>query len=98
VDHRPAVRADVERERRAGVPGRTQLLFAGPGRFGDLAWSPNGAWLLVDWRTANQWVFLRGATVRAVGQIEQQFPRQDDQPFALDIQDGWCCPAGHGSR
>jgi hypothetical protein len=79
-------------------PGPAQLLFAGPGSFGDLAWSPNGAWLLVDWRTANQWVFLHGATVRAVAQIAQQFPRRADQPFSLDLQDGWCCPDTVASR
>lgn len=79
-------------------PGRPQLLFAGPGDFGDLAWSPNGAWLLVEWRTANQWVFLHGATVRAVGPIAQQFGHSGNRPFSLDIQDGWCCPGGDASR
>jgi hypothetical protein len=56
-------------------PGRARLLFAGPGAFGGLAWSPNGRWLLVSWPTANQWVFLHGARVRAVGNIAEQFPR-----------------------
>lgn len=54
-------------------PGHARLLFAGPGDFGDLAWSPDGNWLLVDWPTANQWVFLHGGIVRAVGNVEQQF-------------------------
>lgn len=79
-------------------PGRTQLLFAGPGGFGDLVWSPDGAWLLVDWVTANQWVFLHGGTVRAVGQIARQFPRSGDRPFSPAIENGWCCPAGPASR
>jgi dipeptidyl aminopeptidase/acylaminoacyl peptidase len=34
-------------------------LFAGQGRFGDLAWSPDGRWLLVAWRDADQWLFVR---------------------------------------
>ena len=42
-------------------PGHARLLFAGPGTFGDVVWSPDGRWLLVDWPTANQWVFLHGA-------------------------------------
>ena len=41
-------------------PGRARLRFAGPGTFGDVVWSPDGTTLLVDWPTANQWVFLRG--------------------------------------
>src|SRR5262249_28439910 len=62
-----------------GVEGRSsRVLFAGAGAFGDIAWSPNGRWLLVDWRTANQWLFLRGARVRAVANIAEQFPRPDD--------------------
>jgi hypothetical protein len=79
-------------------PRRRRLLFAGPGAFGDVAWSPDAKWLLVDWRTANQWVFLHGATVRAVGRIAQQFPRGDDLPVTLELASGWCCPADHGAR
>ena len=58
-------------------PGTSRLLFAGPGVFGDIAWSPDGGWLLVAWPTANQWVFLHGAHVQAVGNIGEQFPRAD---------------------
>jgi hypothetical protein len=42
-------------------PGRARLLFAGPGSFRDVVWSPDGTTLLVDWPTANQWLFLRGS-------------------------------------
>ena len=78
--HRLAV--DIRRASRSEVklvdvdhPGTSRLLFAGPGVFGDLAWSPDGGWLLVAWPTANQWVFLRGTHVRAVGNIREQFRR-----------------------
>lgn len=65
--------------------GRT--LFRGTGVFRQLAWSPNGRWLLVSWPTANQWVFVgNGRPRRIVGasRISAQFggfPRLA----------GWCC-------
>jgi hypothetical protein len=77
------VRAD-----RAGPP---RVLFAGPGTFGDIVWAPNGSWLLVDWPTANQWLFLRGRRVRAVSNIDQQFPRPDRLGPMLQLDDRWCC-------
>jgi hypothetical protein len=51
-------------------------LFSGPGSFTDLAWSPNGRWLLVAWRDPDQWLFLStGARrrVRAVANVAEQF-------------------------
>jgi hypothetical protein len=72
-------------------PGTAKLLFAGPGRFGDLAWSPNGEWLLVTWPAANQWVFLRGSRAHAVGNIGEQFPRHDRLGPHLELADRWCC-------
>jgi hypothetical protein len=72
-------------------PGSARLLFAGPGDFGDIAWSPNGAWLLVAWPTADQWVFLHGSRVQAVASIKEQFPRADDTPPLLEFADRWCC-------
>jgi hypothetical protein len=62
-------------------------LFNSTGVFRQLAWSPNGRWLLVTWPTANQWVFVRrGARRRivAASRIASQlggFPRIE----------GWCC-------
>jgi hypothetical protein len=69
-------------------PGRGKLLFAGPGNFGDLAWSPNGAWLLVTWPAANQWVFIHGKSVRAVANIRSQLGQD------VQIAGRWCCPSG----
>ena len=71
--------------------GRARLLFAGPGTFGDFAWSPDGRWLLVNWPTADQWLFLRGSRVHAVGNIREQFPRSDDRPPSLQLAGRWCC-------
>lgn len=72
-------------------PGTSKLLFAGPGVFRDLAWSPDGGWLLVTWPTADQWVFLHGAHVQAVGNIRDQFPRADHLGPKLELTGRWCC-------
>jgi hypothetical protein len=72
-------------------PGPAPLLFAGPGNFGDVAWSPNGRWLLVNWPAANQWVFLHGSRARAVANIRQQFPRSDGLGPMLEVAGRWCC-------
>jgi len=89
-----AVRQTSSSEIRLVRPGRGQaprVLFAGPGTFGDIVWAPEGSWLLVDWPTADQWVFLRGGRVRAVSNIEQQFPPPDLSGGTLQIADRWCC-------
>ena len=72
-------------------PGRARLLFAGPGVFGDIVWSPDDRWLLVTWPTADQWVFLHGAHVRAVANIREQFPRKDHLGPRLQLDQRWCC-------
>ena len=84
-NHSEVKLVDVDR------PGRSRLLFAGPGVFGDIAWSPGGGWLLVDWPTANQWVFLHGSHVQAVGNIREQFAQPDHLPTALELSGRWCC-------
>lgn len=70
-------------------PGRARLLFAGPGTFADVVWSPDGTTLLVDWPTANQWLFLRGSKVHAVGNIRAEFPRRDGVPPRLLVAGRW---------
>ena len=76
---------------------RDRVLFSGPGRFGRLAFSPDGRQLLVPWPEADQWLFLsvaRGGHVGAVANIARQFargPRPGPFPDAVE----WCC-AGAG--
>ena len=56
--------------------GVARSLFRGTGRFEELAWSPDGRWLLVSWEDADQWVLIRAAGSRrleAVASISQQF-------------------------
>jgi WD40 repeat protein len=72
-------------------PGEARLLFAGPGVFGDMVWSPDDRWLLVGWPTADQWVFLHGARVHAVSNIREQFPRNDHRGPRLEFDQRWCC-------
>jgi WD40 repeat protein len=63
-------------------------VFAGAGTFGRVIWSPDGRWLLLGWRSADQWLFIRSAAVRKVipvSGIEDAFG-----PAAVPA--GWCCP------
>lgn len=46
--------------------GTTRRLFPAAGRLEDIAWSPNGRWLLVTWPAADEWVFLRMPGVRGI--------------------------------
>jgi hypothetical protein len=66
--------------------GRT--LFRGTGVFDQLAWSPDGRWLLVTWPTADQWVFVRTKPRKIVGasRISAQF---GGYPRIAS----WCCLA-----
>ena len=84
-------RAERGADRRRRPPGHARLLFAGPGTFGDVEWSPTGAWLLVNWPDANQWVFIKGKQVRAVANIRQQFARADGLGPLLELSGRWCC-------
>jgi hypothetical protein len=70
---------------------RQRAVFSGTGLFGGIAWSPDGRWLLVDWRTADQWLFIRSAAVRriAVRNIGNTF---DSGPEHYATIGGWCCP------
>jgi hypothetical protein len=70
---------------------RRRIVFTGAGGFGGLAWSPNARWLLIDWRGADQWVFIRSAPVRriAVRNIGNTFDSGAEHYATLA---GWCCP------
>ena len=69
-----------------------RTVFSGAGLFAGLAWSPDARWLLVDWRSADQWIFIRSTAVRrviAVSNIGQTFDSGPEHYAALA---GWCCP------
>ena len=72
----------------------TRRLFAGAGVFSDLAWSPDGRWLLLAWQSADQWLFIRTARPQklvAVSDITRQFNPGARRPGAFPTVDGWCC-------
>ena len=77
-------------------PQGSRKLFSGPGRMTDVAWSPDGRWLLIGWQSADQWIFVRIAdgAVRAVSNVSRQFhsPRRP-ATFPETAPDGWCCAA-----
>jgi WD40-like Beta Propeller Repeat len=65
-------------------------LFSGTGRFTQVAWSPDGSWLLVPWENADQWLFVRASgsrRVRAVANVTRQF-----ESSSFPRISGWCCP------
>lgn len=64
-------------------------VFAGAGSFRDLAWSPDGRWLLVGWREADQWVFIRSARVRRIEAVSGITAQFDSTRFPRVA--GWCC-------
>jgi hypothetical protein len=68
--------------------GRMRRVFTGTGRFSDVAWSPDGRWLLVGWPEADQWVFVRadGKRIRAVANVSDQFRSR-----GFPRVEGWCC-------
>ena len=72
---------------------RGRQLFAGQGDFGELAWSPDGRYVLVGWRSADRWLFVDRSTryAIAVENMSAQFPRPDGRPPLLFIADRWCC-------
>lgn len=66
----------------------SRVFFTGAGELGSVAWSPDRRWLLLDWDSADQWLFLRSAAVRrvrAVSGIDDAFGPQAEVA-------GWCCP------
>jgi hypothetical protein len=71
---------------------RHRIVFSGSGVFAGLAWSPDGRWLLIDWSTADQWVFVRlvpTPRVRAISNISATFGTGPESRSSLA---GWCCP------
>lgn len=75
----PRIRADA---------GAARRLFAGSGTFGQVAWSPDGRWVVLAWPEADQWVFVRknGAGIRAVANVSEQFRSR-----SFPRIEGWCC-------
>lgn len=75
-------------------------LFTDPGAFTDVSWSPDGRWLLIAWRGADAWLFVRPEhpeNVKTAGQISRQFSPGSTGDARFPRPVGWCCtPAGTG--
>jgi hypothetical protein len=67
--------------------GPTGPVFSGAGSFTKVIWSPDGRWLLLDWRSADQWLFIRRPVQKlvAVSNIRVNFGQEAGIA-------GWCCP------
>jgi WD40-like Beta Propeller Repeat len=67
--------------------GPTGPIFSGAGTFADVFWSPDGRWLLLDWKSADQWLFIRRPLKKlvTVSNIQGNFGAAADPA-------GWCCP------
>ncbi len=100
VTHLAGERSRIELVRADDLSARQRLL-AGAGRFGDVAWSPDGDWLLAGWPDADQWVFIRAGAeprpaierLRAVRNIAAQFDPGGRGRAAFPGLAGWCCTA-----
>ena len=70
------------------VQERGGRIFAGEGRFPELAWSPAGEWVLISSPRADQWVFVRPESGRivAVSGVTDQFRAR-----RFPSVQGWCC-------
>jgi hypothetical protein len=82
-------------EKLAARPVAAARVLSGVG-LRQVAWSPNGRWLLVSWPAANQWVFVRVAgapRIVAVSRIAQQFSAGGHAPAFPGLA-GWCCTWG----
>jgi hypothetical protein len=67
--------------------GPTRELFKGVGIFTNVLWAPNGHSLLLDWSSADQWLFIRTPVKKlvAVSNIRVNFGQEPTLA-------GWCCP------
>jgi hypothetical protein len=81
-----------------GASGSPRVVFTVPGAR-QLAWSPDGRWILVSWPAADEWVFVHAVgspRVIAMSRIAEQFGgRHPARSFP--VLRGWCCEPGGGS-
>ncbi|HEX8742179.1 MAG TPA: hypothetical protein VF712_03505 [Thermoleophilaceae bacterium] len=75
-------------------PRPARRVFVGAGELRDLAWSPDGRWLVIGWPSADQWLFVRSGDARrivAVSGIARQFDPGAAGSRAAPRIEGWCC-------
>jgi hypothetical protein len=77
-----------------GPAGPASTAFSGPGRFTGVTASADGRRLLLEWESADQWIFLDLADpqrVVAVSDIAAQFAPGTTSPSSYPRVAGWCC-------
>lgn len=82
----------VGRPHTSGI--RERILFSAPGQLTDPTWSPDGRWLLVGWREADQWLFINThspSKVVAIANIARQFDPGGNGTGEFPRISGWCC-------
>jgi hypothetical protein len=86
--HTRALASRVAGRSRLWIEGLPGTLLTGAGTFENLAWSPDGRWLVAGWAAADQWVFVRsdGTGIRAVSNVSDQF-----RSASFPRIEGWCC-------
>ena len=67
--------------------GPTGPVFSGAGTFSKVIWSPDGRWLILDWSSADQWLFIR-SPVKKIGAVSNIRMNFGEEPTLA----GWCCP------
>ena len=80
--------AGRRREGRVAGGRWSTRVFTGRGRVAGLASSPDGRWLLLDLRGADQWVLLGAPYVTGVAALRDVSRRLGPRPRVR----GWCCP------
>jgi WD40 repeat protein len=90
--------SSTESDLELGQFGRNGLnehtILSIPGRLTDPTWSPDGRWLLVGWREADQWLFIdtgNPSKVVAIANIARQFDPGGEGTGAFPRISGWCC-------
>jgi hypothetical protein len=84
---------DAESGRGIVVLGEDRLQRV-EGRISDLAFSPDGRWLLAGWPEADQFLFLRLPGVRrivAVNDVRREFDPGSPEIGEFPRISGWCC-------
>jgi hypothetical protein len=76
--------------------GRARTLFSGPGHLTGPTWSPDGRWILIGWRDADQWLFIdanRPRRVIAFANVTEQFESDGNGDAPFPRVSGWILPA-----
>jgi hypothetical protein len=68
--------------------GPTRELFKGVGIFTNVVWAPTGHSLLLDWSSADQWLFIHSVPVKKVDAVSNIRANFGEEPSLA----GWCCP------